>query len=249
MTVGGKTRAFTLVELLVVISIIALLMAILLPALQRARGQAHELLCMSILRNLSLAHKQYLADTGKYLPHTSYDPSDPSGLMSWPWYDNDYFRRSLGLPLVRPEDKKRRFSDIQEWKANVPRKFICPAASYAIKHPEEGLYPIDRSYGVNVDGDFFAAIGGVSGDLLDKEGWVKRPSEKLFMADALDWWIGYAFCKKYPEFGENWLGYETYGMTAYRHYGRVNLLYWDGHCGQLAGDEVMNSPGLWDPLK
>jgi prepilin-type processing-associated H-X9-DG protein len=54
---------------------------------------------------------------------------------------------------------------------------------------------------------------------------------------------------KYPEHGENWLGYETYGMTAYRHYGRVNLLYWDGHCGQLPGDEVMNNPGLWDPLK
>lgn len=242
MLTSKKIGAFTLVELLVVISIIALLMAILLPALQRARGEARELVCLSTLRTFSLAHKQYLADTGKYLQHTGYDPYTP-------WYNNDSFRRSIGLPLLSREQKERRGrEEIQEWQPNVSRKFICPSAGYALKHPEDGLYPIDRSYGVNVDGDYYAWKRGVS-DLYDKEGWVKRPSEKLFMADALDWWIGYAFCEKYSEYGENWVGFDTYGMTAFRHYGRVNLMYWDGHCGQLPAEEVTNNPGLWDPLK
>ena len=241
MSTDRAKNAFTLVELLVVISIIALLMAILLPALRRARAEANKLVCLSILRNLSLAHKQYHAETGRYLPHTSYDPYTP-------WYNNDYLRRALGLPPLSREEKQRRWPALQEWKPNVPRKWICPAATYALKHPEHGLYPIDRSYGVNIDGDYFARKKGVS-DVYDKAGWVKRPAQKLFMADALDWWIGYAFCNKYADYGEKWLGFETYGMTAFRHFDRVNLIYWDGHCGQLPQKEVVNNPALWNPLE
>ncbi|MBN2270351.1 MAG: type II secretion system protein [Sedimentisphaerales bacterium] len=249
MTAGRKGEAFTLVELLVVISIIALLMAILVPALQKARGQARQLWCMSTLRTFSLAHKQYLAETGKYLPHTDYyDPHNP--WLYTPWFNNDSFRRSIGLSQLSREQKERRYPQIQEWSPSFPRKFICPAASYALDHPEDGFYPIDRSYGVNVSGDAAAAAEGV-GDINDKEGWVKRPSEKLFMADALDWWIISDFrdSNDYFENGENWLGFETYGITAFRHYGHVNVLYWDGHCGRLAAQEVDGNPGLWNPLK
>src|SRR3990172_2139657 len=164
MTAGRKSEAFTLVELLVVISIIALLMAILVPALQRARGQARQLWCMTTLRTFSLAHKQYLAETGKYLPHTSYEPYTP-------WFNNDSFRRSIGLRILRLEEKERGITATGEWTPNVTRKFICPEASYALDHPEDRLYPIDRSYGVNVSGDAAAAEVGV-GDLSDKEGWV-----------------------------------------------------------------------------
>ena len=96
-----RRNGFTLVELLVVIAIIALLMAILVPALQRVRGQAHRIICMSILRNFSMAHKQYLAETNKYLPHTSYEPYTP-------WYNNDYFRKALGLREATDAEKTRR---------------------------------------------------------------------------------------------------------------------------------------------
>lgn len=250
---GRKNEAFTLVELLVVISIITLLMAILVPALQKARGQARQLWCMSTLRTFSLAHKQYLADTGKYLPHTNYyDPYSP--WLYTPWYNNDSLRRSIGLSLLSRELKKRTDPlQLQEWAPNFPRKFICPEASYALDHSEERLYPIDRSYGVNIDGDYWARKWGV-GDIYDKEGWVKRPSEKIFMADALDWWIAQRCAKRYFEFGENWIGYRssdggTYGMTAYRHFGRVNIMFWDGHCRQLPAEEVTDANDLWNPLK
>lgn len=59
---GARYRGFTLIELLVVIAIIALLIGILLPALGRARQSATALVCMSTMRQLSLANFMYATD-------------------------------------------------------------------------------------------------------------------------------------------------------------------------------------------
>ena len=62
------SAAFTLVELLVVIGIIALLVAILLPSLRRARQSAQGVACMSNQRQIGLSIQQYLHDgKGQYM--------------------------------------------------------------------------------------------------------------------------------------------------------------------------------------
>jgi prepilin-type N-terminal cleavage/methylation domain-containing protein/prepilin-type processing-associated H-X9-DG protein len=80
-----KRTAFTLVELLVVIGIIALLISILLPALANARRSGNTVKCLSNLRQLGVAVQMYAGDYKGAIPVCRQDP--PSGGNPYYWLD------------------------------------------------------------------------------------------------------------------------------------------------------------------
>jgi prepilin-type N-terminal cleavage/methylation domain-containing protein len=79
-------RGFTLIELLVVVAIIALLISILLPALQNAKAQAHLDICMSNMRQLAIGFQSYATEWRGMLPGSTWDfaTDNPHN----PTYDN-----------------------------------------------------------------------------------------------------------------------------------------------------------------
>src|SRR5262245_19653699 len=77
----GRTAAFTLIELLVVVAIIALLAALLLPALKGARDKAKQVSCLNNQKQLGIAYYLYLQDWSETFPpyYAAFNPGPYRG--------------------------------------------------------------------------------------------------------------------------------------------------------------------------
>jgi len=123
MTHPRKNRAFTLVELLVVIAVIAILASLLLPALTHAHAKAHSTQCISNLRQWGLAFRQYSDDNKDCLPRRG-QGIQPLAQIDRP---EDWFN-SLP-PYLNSQSYQQLFAANQKLKPRSSTVFVCPDAT------------------------------------------------------------------------------------------------------------------------
>jgi prepilin-type N-terminal cleavage/methylation domain-containing protein len=183
-TALSRWKAFTLIELLVVIAVIAILAAMLLPALSGAKLRAQQIGCVSNLRQMEVAYQLYYDDNGPFGSPSL--PTNPD-LVSWPDYCKTY-GMTPGV-LLCPSAAVTNSQDqpgatlVAYGTADLP--WVIPSPAWTGNNPQfiVGSYAFNFSL-LNITGE----DGRGSLAPYFPKGIPVRPSETPVFADAIVAW-------------------------------------------------------------
>ncbi|MCC7350899.1 MAG: DUF1559 domain-containing protein [Phycisphaerales bacterium] len=228
-------HGFTLVELLVVIGIIAIMISMLMPALNKVRESANKVQCASNLRQIGMGMHTYAADNRGIIPNFGYTNLITGAWTWWPGLINPYITgKSLDTTI------------------GLSGVFICPSDPMS-----PGLNavsnPTSVSYGININlytGPGFLSTGKHGVRLAS----VRGPAEVMYVSEHRKLFESgtvelNAVNGQYPVVYPWTTG--NYGMLGSHHGKRVNTLFLDGHVQsyidtELAGMDNLNPPWGYD---
>ena len=174
-----KRRGFTLVELLVVIGIIAVLIAILLPALTAARQQALTVQCASNIRQIGTALQMYINENNGYVPKPNYSEQGPPGppAATSRIYWHDQLAKYLAIPKDWYGFPQKYMLDKRPWDGTV---LSCP-----VRHgdPTKISYHVNRLH-TNWDAvNMYSAAPYRGAWDMTKITQYKRPGDTMYLAE------------------------------------------------------------------
>jgi prepilin-type N-terminal cleavage/methylation domain-containing protein/prepilin-type processing-associated H-X9-DG protein len=244
-----RSRAFTLVELLVVIGIVAVLIAILLPALSGARRRAAAVKCAANLRSLGAAMVMYAQEQRGYVPCNQAKYLSDSGSVTIPWYDQlaryAFNEPPVGTPpnpvsiINQPDFAKSIFVGCPMFpfdKMTVPKWVVQTSTGYALNLiPLSPLATGEKDQNAYVQPAIYQDAPTLNQGRYFRLTEFKNPTNRALMGDANG-------IKGLQAYGPDpqptpTPGNKTDGDIAYFRHGRMrdlnrrgtNILFADGH--------------------
>ncbi len=204
-----RVRAFTLIEILVTISIIALLAGILIPTLVVARRQAKGSVCAANLHFVGVASAMYLDDfAGAYWPYYTQDDGG-----RWWWFG--YEPGGPGGGSDRPLDKSR--GALATYLGSTDNRLQCPSFPYNSGCYYPKFAERSASYGYNLH---------LSTALRSE--FVDRSARVFLFADGAHFDFGDTLNEgHYILYSDGAMAPSGYGH--FRHRDKAQVLYLDGH--------------------
>jgi len=259
----GRSGAFTLIELLVVIAIIAILAAMLLPALSKAKGKALQTSCMNNLRQIGLFMQFYTDENSDTFPaHRNqglYTTDARPSINNWWGTAIVTYGGGRSNLFHDPAINGKRFDNGTAWVWN----FDCHLVGYGYNGYFLGRHPY---------GPASLIVGGVKFDTAPtfKRSSIRKPSENLVIGDKQPygnppswgsslWWE--SACMDPAVVARS--SFPTYeGVEPKRHLGQAVISFNDGHA-EARKSTLINPPAnpadrsvralvnsrYWDPLQ